>query len=78
LFVDGLNTVEASLSLFVRLVTSEMLYNSVTLRLDDVTAEAFLDPNVFDNFVKGLAAIIPCPVENVFLFNVQVDYLVFL
>ncbi|CAG0915025.1 unnamed protein product [Notodromas monacha] len=71
---DGLNTVEAGLLLTVRLVTPEMLYNSVTLRLEDVTADAFLDPVVYDNFVRGLAAIIPCPVDNVYLFNVQEDF----
>ncbi|CAL4108899.1 unnamed protein product [Meganyctiphanes norvegica] len=69
---DGLNEVRATMNLHVRLVTETMLFNSVTVRLADMTQEAFLSP-LFNNFIDGLAAIIPCPRENIFIFNVQDD-----
>ncbi|KFM68786.1 Protocadherin-like wing polarity protein stan, partial [Stegodyphus mimosarum] len=49
-----------------------MLFNSVTVRLDDMSQTAFLSP-LFDYFLEGLAAIVPCPKENIFIFNVQDD-----
>ncbi|CAL1293860.1 unnamed protein product [Larinioides sclopetarius] len=69
---DGVNEVQAECQLRVRLVSEAMLFNSVTVRLDDMTQTTFLSP-LFDFFVEGLAAIIPCPKENVFVFNVQDD-----
>ncbi|XP_052128982.1 protocadherin-like wing polarity protein stan isoform X1 [Frankliniella occidentalis] len=69
---DGVNEVKAVMQLQVRLITEEMLFNSITVRLEDMTEEAFLSP-LLSFFVEGLAAIIPCPKENVFLFSVQDD-----
>ncbi|XP_045101942.1 protocadherin-like wing polarity protein stan isoform X7 [Portunus trituberculatus] len=69
---DGLNEVTAEMSLQVRLVTEAMLFNSVTVRLEDMTQEAFLSP-LLSYFVDGLAAIIPCPRENIYIFNIQDD-----
>uniref|UniRef100_A0A8D8VR67 Protocadherin-like wing polarity protein stan n=1 Tax=Cacopsylla melanoneura TaxID=428564 RepID=A0A8D8VR67_9HEMI len=69
---DGINEVKASMSLQVRLVTDEMLFNSITVRLDDMTKEAFLSP-LLNFFMDGLAAIIPCPKENIYLFSIQDD-----
>ena len=69
---DGINEVRASMQLFVRLVTEDMLFNSVTIRLNEMTAEAFLSP-LLDQFLDGLAAVIPCPRENIYLFSVQDD-----
>nr|XP_018907159.1 PREDICTED: protocadherin-like wing polarity protein stan isoform X2 [Bemisia tabaci] len=69
---DGINEVKASMQLMVRLVTDEMLFSSITVRLADMTEEAFLSP-LFNFFVEGLAAIIPCPKENVFIFSIQGD-----
>ncbi|KAI5754092.1 hypothetical protein M8J77_005676 [Diaphorina citri] len=69
---DGLNEVKASMTLQVRLVTDEMLFNSITVRLDDMTKEAFLSP-LLNFFMDGLAAIIPCPRENIYLFSIQDD-----
>jgi len=60
------------MTLNVRLITEEMLFNSVTVRLEDMTEEAFLSP-LMSFFVEGLAAIIPCPRDNIFLFSVQVS-----
>ncbi|KAK8742193.1 hypothetical protein OTU49_002167, partial [Cherax quadricarinatus] len=69
---DGLNEVTAEMSLQVRLVTEAMLFNSVTVRMAEMTQEAFLSP-LLSYFVDGLAAIIPCPRENIFIFNIQDD-----
>ncbi|XP_063598702.1 protocadherin-like wing polarity protein stan [Penaeus indicus] len=69
---DGLNEVTAEMTLQVRLVTEAMLFNSVTVRMADMTQEAFLSP-LLSYFIDGLAAIIPCPRENIFIFNIQDD-----
>lgn len=69
--LDGINEVKATMSLFVRLITEEMLYSSVTVRLSDMTEKAFLSP-LLGFFVDALAAVIPCPREYIYLFSVQV------
>lgn len=60
------------MQLSVLLVTDAMLFNSVTLRLGNMDEESFLSQPLYNSFVEGLAAIIPCPKENVFVFNIQV------
>lgn len=72
LILDGVNEIKATMTLIVRLVTDEMLFNSVTVRLADMTKEAFLSP-LLEYFTSGLAAIIPCPKENVYVFSIQDD-----
>ncbi|XP_021699917.1 protocadherin-like wing polarity protein stan isoform X3 [Aedes aegypti] len=69
---DGINEAKAIMQLIVRLVTEDMLFNSVTIRLDEMTEEAFLSP-LLNFFLDGLAAIIPCPKENIYLFSIQDD-----
>ncbi|XP_059052501.1 protocadherin-like wing polarity protein stan [Achroia grisella] len=69
---DGVNEVKAVMQLTVRLITKEMLFNSITVRLNDMTAEQFLSP-LLGFFIDGLAAIIPCPKENIYVFSVQDD-----
>ncbi|XP_066601005.1 protocadherin-like wing polarity protein stan [Prorops nasuta] len=69
---DGINEAKATMTLSVRLITDEMLLNSITVRVDDMTVEAFLSP-LLGYFLDGLAAIIPCPRENIFVFSVQED-----
>lgn len=69
--LDGVNEVKAMMQLSVRLITEEMLFNSITVRLNDMTAEQFLSP-LLGFFIDGLAAIIPCPKENIYVFSVQV------
>ncbi|XP_034944720.1 protocadherin-like wing polarity protein stan isoform X2 [Chelonus insularis] len=69
---DGINEAKATMTLSIRLITDKMLYNSITVRIDDMTVEAFLSP-LINYFVDGLAAIIPCPRENIFIFSVQED-----
>lgn len=72
IILDGVNEIKATMTLIVRLVTDEMLFNSVTVRLADMTKEAFLSP-LLEFFTSGLAAIIPCPKENIYVFSVQDD-----
>ncbi|XP_055704133.1 protocadherin-like wing polarity protein stan [Phlebotomus papatasi] len=69
---DGINEAKAIMQLVVRLITEDMLFNSVTVRLDEMTEEAFLSP-LLNFFLDGLAAIIPCPKENIFIFSIQDD-----
>ncbi|GFY79051.1 protocadherin-like wing polarity protein stan [Trichonephila inaurata madagascariensis] len=69
--VDGINEVSAECQLIVQHVTDSMMFNSATLRLQRMTAVTFLSP-IFTDFVEGLAAIIPCPKENLFIFSIQV------
>ncbi|KAJ8914679.1 hypothetical protein NQ315_017377 [Exocentrus adspersus] len=69
---DGVNEVKAIMQLSVRLITDEMLFNSITVRLNQMTEEAFLSP-LLGFFLDGLAAIIPCPKENIFIFSIQDD-----
>ncbi|RZF37236.1 hypothetical protein LSTR_LSTR006562 [Laodelphax striatellus] len=69
---DGVNEVKSTMQLLVRLVTDEMLFSSITVRLGDMTEEAFLSP-LLGFFVEGLAAIIPCPKDNIFVFSIQDD-----
>ncbi|KAJ8866709.1 hypothetical protein PR048_032570, partial [Dryococelus australis] len=66
----GVNEAKAIMQLTVRLVTEEMLFNSITVRLNDMTEKAFLSP-LLTFFSEGLAAIIPCPKENIFVFSIQ-------
>ncbi|XP_055380293.1 protocadherin-like wing polarity protein stan [Condylostylus longicornis] len=69
---DGINEAKAVMQLIVRLITEDMLFNSVTVRLNEMTEEAFLSP-LLNFFLDGLAAIIPCPKENIFIFSIQDD-----
>lgn len=69
---DGINEAKAIMQLSVRLITEDMLFNSVTVRLNEMTEEAFLSP-LLNFFLDGLAAIIPCPKESIFIFSIQDD-----
>ncbi|XP_017787025.1 PREDICTED: protocadherin-like wing polarity protein stan isoform X1 [Nicrophorus vespilloides] len=69
---DGVNDVKAIMQLSVKLITESMLYNSITVRLNQMTKEAFLSP-LLTYFIDGLAAILPCPKENIFIFSIQDD-----
>ena len=67
--------VTASCRLQVRLVTRDMLYNAVTIRLDRMTQSAFLS-QVLSFFLDALAQIfsVPDPPEqNIFLIDVEED-----
>lgn len=69
---DGVNEAKSTMTMSIRLITDKMLHNSITVRLDDMTVEAFLSP-LLNYFMDGLAAIIPCPRDNIFVFSVQED-----
>lgn len=67
-----MNEVAATMQLMVRLVTDELLFSSVTVRLNDMTQEAFLSP-LLSYFIYGLSVIIPCLKENIYVFSVLVS-----
>lgn len=69
---DGLNEVRATCHLQVRLVTMEMLEKSVTIRINNMTSDAFLSP-LFGFFVDALVIIINVSKENIFIINVRND-----
>ncbi|KAG8198293.1 hypothetical protein JTE90_021547 [Oedothorax gibbosus] len=69
---DGINEVSSQCQLIVQHVTDAMLFNSATLRIRRMTAVNFLTP-IYEDFIEGLAAIIPCPKENLFIFSIQED-----
>ncbi|XP_014243159.1 protocadherin-like wing polarity protein stan isoform X2 [Cimex lectularius] len=69
---DGVNEVKAWMELTVRLITDDMLMNSVTVRLAEMTVDAFLSP-LYSYFIEAIAAIIPCPKHNVYVFSAQDD-----
>ena len=72
-FADGLNEVRALCHLSVRLVTEAMLFNSITVRLDQLTQSQFISSPLYTRFLSALASIIPAAEQDVFLFNVQDD-----
>lgn len=69
---DGLNEARAVCHLYVRLVTDDMLRHSVTIRLNNMTSEAFLSP-LFRFFINALATILHTDEKNIFVINVQDD-----
>ncbi|KAL3853598.1 hypothetical protein ACJMK2_017132 [Sinanodonta woodiana] len=69
---DLKNTVMATSTLYVRLVTVDMLRNSVTIRLNGMTSAAFLSP-LYRYFVEALATIIRTDKNNIFVINILDD-----
>ncbi|XP_033746006.1 LOW QUALITY PROTEIN: cadherin EGF LAG seven-pass G-type receptor 2-like [Pecten maximus] len=69
---DGKNDVKATCQLYVRLVRAEMLQNSVTIRLNNMTQTAFLSP-LYKFFVDALATIMLTEEKHVFVLNIQND-----
>ncbi|CAH1784160.1 unnamed protein product [Owenia fusiformis] len=69
---DGINEVKAICSLFVRLVTEDMLFNSITVRLNDTTQTHFLSP-VYNLFLDALSHVIPAPKKDIFIINIRED-----
>ena len=65
---DGKNEVRAVLSLDVLLVTKQMMHHSVTLRLNNMTQDAFLSP-LFSFFVDSISAVVPAPRDNIHVFR---------
>ena len=71
-FTDGINEVRATCRLFVRLVTEDMLYHSITIRISQLYMEAFLSP-LYERFVSAVASVVPTTEDNVFIINIADD-----
>ncbi|NXD15619.1 CELR2 protein, partial [Nothocercus nigrocapillus] len=69
---DGVHTATAQCTLRVTVITDEMLSNSITLRLADMSQERFLSP-LLSLFLEGVAAVLATPRHRVVLFNIQTD-----
>ncbi|XP_070192612.1 cadherin EGF LAG seven-pass G-type receptor 2-like isoform X2 [Littorina saxatilis] len=69
---DGKNEVKATCQLSVRLVTPEMLHDSVTIRLNKMTETAFLS-SLFKFFTDALASIFKTDPTNIFIINIEND-----
>ncbi|KAI2798748.1 Cadherin EGF LAG seven-pass G-type receptor 2 [Blomia tropicalis] len=69
---DSINEAVARCFLSVNLVTEAMLFHSVTIRLNRVGRRHFLS-SLYERFLEGLASVIPCPKENIIIFNIQDD-----
>ncbi|XP_076447464.1 LOW QUALITY PROTEIN: cadherin EGF LAG seven-pass G-type receptor 2-like [Babylonia areolata] len=69
---DGKNEVKATCRLYVRLVTPEMLHDSVTIRLNKMTESAFLS-SLLKFFTDALANIFSTDPTNIFIINIEDD-----
>ncbi|XP_020781834.2 cadherin EGF LAG seven-pass G-type receptor 1 [Boleophthalmus pectinirostris] len=69
---DGLHSVVAQCTLRVTIITDDMLTNSITVRLENMSQERFLSP-LLGLFVEGVAAVLSTKREAVFVFNIQND-----
>lgn len=54
------------------IITDDMLTNSITVRLENMSQERFLSP-LLGLFVDGVAAVLSTRREAVFVFNIQND-----
>ncbi|XP_064633793.1 cadherin EGF LAG seven-pass G-type receptor 2-like isoform X2 [Lineus longissimus] len=69
---DGKNEIDANCELSVKLVTDNMLFNSITVRLNNMSQTAFLS-HIYELFLRGLASIFETDKRNIFIINVQDD-----
>ncbi|NWI69933.1 CELR2 protein, partial [Todus mexicanus] len=69
---DGVHSATAQCTLRVTVITDEMLSNSITLRLADMSQERFLSP-LLSRFLEGVATVLATPRHRVVLFNIQTD-----
>ncbi|XP_006888184.1 PREDICTED: cadherin EGF LAG seven-pass G-type receptor 1 [Elephantulus edwardii] len=69
---DGLHSVTALCTLRVTIITDDMLTNSITVRLENMSQEQFLSP-LLGLFVEGVAAVLSTAKDDVFVFNIQND-----
>uniref|UniRef100_A0AAY4D3X6 Cadherin EGF LAG seven-pass G-type receptor 1 n=1 Tax=Denticeps clupeoides TaxID=299321 RepID=A0AAY4D3X6_9TELE len=69
---DGLHRVMALCTLRVTIITDDMLTNSITVRLENMSQERFLSP-LLSLFMDGVAAVLATSRSGVFVFNVQND-----
>nr|XP_012612408.1 cadherin EGF LAG seven-pass G-type receptor 1 isoform X1 [Microcebus murinus] len=69
---DGVHSVTALCTLRVTIITDDMLTNSITVRLENMSQEQFLSP-LLGLFVEGVATVLSTARDDVFVFNVQND-----
>uniref|UniRef100_A0A3Q4I0J7 Cadherin EGF LAG seven-pass G-type receptor 1a n=1 Tax=Neolamprologus brichardi TaxID=32507 RepID=A0A3Q4I0J7_NEOBR len=69
---DGLHRVVALCTLRVTIITDDMLTNSITVRLENMSQERFLSP-LLSLFLEGVADVLSTKREAVFVFNIQND-----
>ncbi|XP_073724829.1 cadherin EGF LAG seven-pass G-type receptor 1 [Misgurnus anguillicaudatus] len=69
---DGLHQVSALCTLRMTIITDDMLTNSITVRLENMSQERFLSP-LLSLFAEGVAAVLSTSPDGVFIFNVQND-----
>ncbi|XP_068600336.1 cadherin EGF LAG seven-pass G-type receptor 3 [Brachionichthys hirsutus] len=69
---DGIYSISAQCVLRVLIISEDMLGNSVTVRLQNMSQEHFLSP-LLGNFLEGVSAVLSVPAEDVFIFNIQPD-----
>ena len=72
LVTDGKNEVRANLFLEVSYVSNEMLQNSISLRLKNVTKEEFLTP-YYSYLLEALSVIVPCSPSQIHVFSIKSD-----
>nr|XP_004650449.2 cadherin EGF LAG seven-pass G-type receptor 1 [Jaculus jaculus] len=69
---DGVHTVTALCTLRVTIITDDMLTNSITVRLENMSQEKFLSP-LLSLFVEGVATVLSTTKDDIFVFNIQND-----
>ncbi|CAL8385721.1 unnamed protein product, partial [Gadus morhua 'NCC'] len=69
---DGLHKVVAVCTLRVAIITDDMLTNSITVRLENMSQERFLS-RLLTLFLEGVAAVLSTNRDAVFVFNIQND-----
>ncbi|XP_041442377.1 cadherin EGF LAG seven-pass G-type receptor 1 isoform X2 [Xenopus laevis] len=69
---DGVHSVTAHCTLRVTIITDDMLTNSITVRLENMSQEKFLSP-LLSLFVEGVATVLSTTKDGIFVFNIQND-----
>ncbi|XP_068045846.1 cadherin EGF LAG seven-pass G-type receptor 1 isoform X4 [Anomalospiza imberbis] len=69
---DGIHSVTAVCTLRVTIITDDMLTNSITVRLENMSQERFLSP-LLSLFVEGVATVLSTAKDGIFVFNIQND-----
>ncbi|XP_066580030.1 cadherin EGF LAG seven-pass G-type receptor 1 isoform X2 [Amia ocellicauda] len=69
---DGIHRVTAICTLRVTIITDDMLTNSITVRLENMSQERFLSP-LLSLFVEGVATVLSTTRDGIFVFNIQND-----
>lgn len=67
-----MHKIKATCTLRVTIITDDMLTNSITVRLENMSQERFLSP-LLNLFMEGVAAVLSTRREAVFVFNIQND-----